>query len=198
MAATGPGSRIGEFEASLAPILESAYRTGYRMTGSAAEAEDLVQEAALLAWRGYRSFRPGSNFRAWFFRILTNAFLSRYRTRRREGPAVALEEVPELYLWRKSTEAGLGEALEDPAGQLLARLDAERINQAIVALPEEYRLVAALYFLDDLSYQGIAEMTDLPIGTVRSRLFRARRQLQHALWEVARDLGLVPAPERAS
>ncbi len=180
-----------EFEAVVVPLLEPAYRAAYRMTGRAAEAEDLVQEASLLAWRGYGSFEKGTNFSAWFFRILTNAFLSRYRKSRREGQPVTLDDVPELYLWQKSSAAGLGEAPGDPAGVLLAGLDSERINGAIAALPKEYRVVAALYFLDDLSYQDIAEMIGVPIGAVRSRLFRARRQLQRALWDAALDLALI-------
>ena len=195
-AARGPApadspARGAEFEALLGPLLAGAYRASYRMTGNAADAEDLVQEAALLAWRGYGSFRKGSNFRAWFFRILTNAFVSSYRKARRQGKAVDLEEVPELYLWSRSEAAGLHGVMEDPSG-LLARIDAERINAAIAALPEEYRVVASLYFLEDVPYHEIAEMIGIPIGTVRSRLHRARRQLQKALWTAAVEQGLVP------
>ena len=197
MVTADAGSRREEFESLLVPLLEPAYRAAYRMTGRAAEAEDLVQEASLLAWRGFGSFRQDTNFRAWFFRILTNAFLSRYRKSRREGQPVSLDDVPELYLWKKSSDAGLAEALDDPAAVLLAGLTSERINDAIAALPEEYRVVAALYFVDDLSYQDIAGMMGIPIGTVRSRLFRARRQLQRTLWDAALDLGLVTEPEKA-
>lgn len=171
--------------------MEPAYRAAYRMTGNATDAEDLVQEAALLAWRGYGSFRQDSNFRAWFFRILTNAFVSRYRKARREGKAVDLEEVPELYLLSRSEAAGLHGVMEDPSA-LLARIDAERINAAIAALPEEYRVVASLYFLEDVPYHEIAEMIGIPIGTVRSRLHRARKQLQKALWTAAVEQELVP------
>jgi len=184
-----------EFEALLRPQLESAYRLAYRLTGSAADAEDLVQEASLSAWRGFGSFEPGTNFPAWFYRILTNAFVSRYRKSRRQGQTMALDEVPELYLWSQSAEAGREDVLADPAETLVARMDAERINAAITALPDEYRVVAALYFVEDLSYQEIAGMASIPIGTVRSRLFRARRRLQAALWEAALELGLVAEPE---
>lgn len=99
------------------------------------------------------------------------------------------EPVPEEPPGRAASEAG------NSAGVLLAGLDSERINGAIAVLPEEYRVVAALYFLEDLSYQDIAEMIGVPIGTVRSRLFRARRQLQRALWDAALDLGLVTEQE---
>jgi RNA polymerase sigma-70 factor (ECF subfamily) len=184
-----------EFEALLRPQLEAAYRAAYRMTGRAAEAEDLVQEASLLAWRGFGSFETGTNFRGWLLRIVTNAFLSRYRKTRRQGQSVPIDEVPELYLWRKCAAANLDGMLEDPAGTLLASLDGERINGAIAALPEEYRVVAALYFMEDLSYQEIAAMIGVPIGTVRSRLFRARRHLQRSLWDLGVELGIVVTPE---
>jgi RNA polymerase sigma-70 factor (ECF subfamily) len=187
------GTASADFQALLMPLLDAAYRTAYRLSGNAGDAEDLVQDASLLAWRGFGSFEAGTNFRAWFFRILTNAFYSRYRKARREGQAVELEEVPELYLWRQSSAAGLNDVLQDPAAALLARLDAEEVNAAIAALPEEYRMVAALYFMDDLPYQEIAEMLGIPIGTVRSRLHRARRLLQRALWETAVERGLVSA-----
>jgi RNA polymerase sigma-70 factor (ECF subfamily) len=183
-----------DFQALLMPQLDAAYRTAYRLSGNPLDAEDLVQEASLLAWRGFGSFEAGTNFRAWFFRILTNAFYSRYRKARREGQPVELEEVPELYLWRQSSAAGLNDVLQDPAAALLARLDAEEVNAAIAALPEEYRMVAALYFMDDLPYQEIADMLGVPIGTVRSRLHRARRLLQRALWETAVERGVVSTP----
>ncbi len=186
-----------EFEALLRPQLEMAYRAAYRMTGGAAEAEDLVQEASLLAWRGFASFQPGTNFRGWFLRILTNAFVSRFRKRRREGQQVSLDEVPELFLWRKCAAASLTMVLDDPAGALLARLDGDRIGAAIASLAEDYRVVAALYFVEDLSYQEIAGMIGVPIGTVRSRLFRARRHLQRSLWDLGVELGLVAEPEGA-
>lgn len=179
------------FQALLLPLLDSAYRAAYRLAGNAADAEDLVQDASLLAWRGFDSFEPGTNFRGWFFRILTNAFYSRCRKRRREGTPVELEAVPELYLWRQSAAAGRSDVLIDPAGTLLSKLDSERVNAAIAALPEEYRIVASLSFLDAFSYQEIATMAGIPVGTVRSRLHRARRQLQKSLWDAAVEDGLV-------
>jgi RNA polymerase sigma-70 factor (ECF subfamily) len=184
------------FEALLHPLLEPAYRTAYRLTGNPSDSEDLVQDTALLAWKGFGSFEPGTNFRAWFFRILANAFYSKYRKARREGATVDLADVPELYLWKRSADLGLSDVLDDPAAALLARLDSEQVNAAIAALPEEYRMVAALYFIEDLTYQEIAEMLGIPIGTVRSRLHRARRHLQRALWNVAVEQGVVPARKR--
>jgi len=177
------------FEELLLPLLGGAYATALRLTRSAADAEDLVQEAALRAWRAFDSFEPGSNFKAWFFRILTNAFLNQYRKEKREGIPVDLEDTPELYLYTQTAETGLHARSADPAGALMAQFDAEQVSDALAKLPEEYRTVATLYFGLDLSYQDIAAAVGIPIGTVRSRLHRARRMLQRLLWKVAVDAG---------
>jgi RNA polymerase sigma-70 factor, ECF subfamily len=178
-----------EFEELLLPLLGGAYTTALRLTRSPADAEDLVQDAALRAWRGFGSFLPGSNFTAWFFRILTNAYLNQYRKEKREGTPVELEDTPELYLYTQTAESGLHARSADPASALMAQFDAEQVSDALAKLPEEYRTVATLYFGSDLSYQDIAAALDIPIGTVRSRLHRARRMLQRLLWNVAVDAG---------
>jgi RNA polymerase sigma-70 factor (ECF subfamily) len=180
----------GEFEALLSPILRMAYGTAVRLTRSRTEADDLVQDAALLAYKAFATFERGTNFKAWFFRILTNAFYSRHRKDRHEKANLSTEDVPALYLYHKTTEAGLGATESDPASAILDRLDAERVGEALDALPEEYRAVATLYFIDDLSYQQIAEALRCPVGTVRSRLHRGRRMLQKALWDIALERGL--------
>ncbi|HXG43742.1 MAG TPA: sigma-70 family RNA polymerase sigma factor [Gemmatimonadales bacterium] len=188
-AASSPAT--SDFEQLLMPLLDSAYGTALHLTRNRADAEDLVQEACLLAFRGFKSFEPGSNFRAWFFRILTNAFFSKYRKRKREGETVELDDTPELYLYSQTAAAGLHSRTDDPAGALLAKLDAEQVRAAVDGLPEEYRVVATLYFMQDFSYQEIADVLGLPIGTVRSRLHRGRRLLQPALWNLARERGIL-------
>jgi len=199
---TGPAhssASQAEFEAQLAPVLERAYATALRLTRHAADAEDLVQDAALLAFRGFVTFERGTNFRAWFLRILMNAFLSGRRRHRAEDGAVSLDEVPNAFIQRQAhelvkTEAvAAGLAAADVARSVIGQLESEQVEAAIDALPEEFRTVAALYFLQDLSYQEIAAMVGIPIGTVRSRLHRGRALLQKRLWETARDHGLVPA-----
>ncbi|HEU4754666.1 MAG TPA: sigma-70 family RNA polymerase sigma factor, partial [Armatimonadota bacterium] len=134
---------------------------------------------------------PGSNFKAWFYRIVTNAFYQSYRRKRREPETVSVEDAPPLYLFARTAETGLHSRSTDPAALVLGRLDTEQITAAIHRLPEEYRLPCALYFLEELSYSDIAEILACPIGTVRSRLHRGRRLLQKALWEIARQQGLV-------
>jgi RNA polymerase sigma-70 factor (ECF subfamily) len=201
--AAGPGdpagARPGEptqaagFESLLEPLLDAAYGIALRYTQNRADAEDLVQEAALLAFRGFGGFEAGTNFRAWFLRIMTNCFFSKYRKRRRQVAEVDLEEAPELYLYSQTETLGLHTRVEDPASRLMAKLAAEHIEAAIAALPDEYRVVATLYFLQEVSYQEIAEITGIPVGTVRSRLHRGRRLLQKALWVIAEERGIVSA-----
>jgi RNA polymerase sigma-70 factor (ECF subfamily) len=168
-----------------------AYGTAVRLTRNRTEAEDLVQDAALLAYRAFGSFQQGTNFKAWFFRILTNAFYSRHRKEKHEKANLSTEDVPALYLYSKTAEAGLHGRESDPASAIMDKLDAEQVGEALEALPTEYRVVATLYFIEDFSYQQIAEVLECPVGTVRSRLHRGRRMLQKALWDVAVERGIV-------
>jgi RNA polymerase sigma-70 factor (ECF subfamily) len=179
------------FEGLLLPVLDGAYGAALHLTRNRADAEDLVQEASLLAWRGFGSFMHGSNFKAWFFRILTNSFFSKYRKRKREGTQMELEDTPELYLYTQTAAAGLHARSDDPAGLVMDKLETEHVSRAIGALPEEYRVVATLYFLEDFTYQEIAEVVGVPVGTVRSRLHRGRRMLQKALWSIAQERGII-------
>ena len=183
-----------DFESLLRPLLDRAYGAALHMTRNRADAEDLVQEASLLAFRAFRSFQPGTNFKAWFFRILTNCFYSRYRKTRHEADNCGLEDATELYVYLRSREAGLDVGVADPAAAALGRLESGQVAAALQALPEEFRVVATMYFIEDFRYQDIAQVLNVPIGTVRSRLHRARRMLQKRLWQVAQDHGLVASP----
>jgi RNA polymerase sigma-70 factor (ECF subfamily) len=179
-----------EFEALFSPLLQMAYGTALRLTRNRTDAEDLVQDAALLAYKAFGTFQRGTNFKAWFFRILTNAFYSRHRKEKHEKANLSTDDVPALYLYQKTTEAGISGSDRDPAAAIMDRLDADRVGEALDTLPEEYRTVATLYFIDDLSYHQIAEAVQCPVGTVRSRLHRGRRMLQKALWDVAMERGI--------
>ncbi|HKE90568.1 MAG TPA: sigma-70 family RNA polymerase sigma factor [Gemmatimonadales bacterium] len=179
------------FETELVPVLDRAYGLAYSLTHNRAEAEDLVQDAALLALKAFAQFKPGTNFKAWFYRILVNAFYGQLRKQRRQGETVDLEHLPSLYLYGKTTELGLQNQTDDPAGALLSRLDAESIVMALEALPDEYRVACALYFVQDFSYEEIAQTLDVPLGTVRSRIHRGRKLLQQRLWSIAEERGIV-------
>jgi RNA polymerase sigma-70 factor (ECF subfamily) len=178
------------FEQLLAPILGAAYGTALHMTRHKDDAEDLVQEAAVRAFRFFYTFEPGTNFRAWFFRILTNLYLGKYRQRQREPERVNLDEAPDLYLYSHTVAAGLHARSTDPAALVLRQLDSEQVAAAIEGLPEEFRTVCALYFGEEFTYQEIAGILDCPIGTVRSRLHRGRRALQRELWQIAQEQGI--------
>ena len=187
-----PGERIEEL---LKPLLGSAYGFCLRLTRNEQDAEDLVQEAALKACKGYASFRPGTNFKAWFFKIVVNAFYERFRKKRPEHRAIALEDAPPRYLDSRATALGLDRGHGDPARALISRLGREQIEQALERLPEEFRIVCNMYFIEDFTYREIADMLGIPIGTVRSRLHRGRKLLQMSLWEIAVEQGIVSAGE---
>ncbi len=180
-----------EFEAHLTAIVPSAYGYALRLTRNRADAEDLVQEAALHACRGRAGFAPGTNFKAWFYRILTTCFWSKHRHDRRRPSTVDFDDTPVLYLYQRSAEVGLPVTGEDPAAALCDRLGADRVADALAQLPDEFAAVCTLYFMEDFAYHEIADVLGIPVGTVRSRLHRGRKMLQKALWHVAMDAGIV-------
>lgn len=180
-----------EFEALLMPILGQAYGYALRLTRNQADAEDLVGDATLDAWRGFGTFQRGSAFKPWFLRVMTNRHRATWRSKARRLFTVSLDEAPDLFLYNAFGEAGLATGGADPADQLIGRLSREAIDRAIRRLPIDYQETAALYFTEDLSYQEVAEVLGVPVGTVRSRLHRARKLLQQMLWRVAEDEGLV-------
>jgi RNA polymerase sigma-70 factor (ECF subfamily) len=192
--ATNTESAAHRFESSLEPILTAVYGTALHLTRDRDDAEDLVQEAALQAYRAFDSFQQGTNFKAWFFRILTNMFINAYRKRQRTPEVETLSEsddAPALYLFKRTRDIGMHTRSHDPAALVIERLEVEQISRAIAALPEDYRIVSALYFMEEFSYQEIAEIVGCPVGTVRSRLHRGRRMLQKALWHLAEQQGII-------
>jgi RNA polymerase sigma-70 factor (ECF subfamily) len=172
-------------------VMNSAYGVAMRFCHNPADAEDLVQEAAFLAYRAFDSFESGSNFRAWFLKILTNCYFSKRRREKSRPVTSDLDDTPDLYLYARSGQAGFPTQGSDPASELLESLGTERIVAAIGRLPEDYRVVSTLYFMEDLSYEEIARILECPVGTVRSRLHRGRKMLQKALWQIAEEDGIV-------
>ena len=181
----------GGFQALLVAVLSPAFGYALRLTRNRADAEDLVQDASLLAFRASHTFEPGTNFKAWFFQILTRCFWARHRTRQRRPTTVDLEDTPDLYLYSRSAAAGLPWEGDDPASRLIDRLGSEGVAAAIAQLPEEYGVACTLYFMEDFAYHEIADVLGIPVGTVRSRLHRGRKMLQKVLWKVAEEAGIV-------
>jgi RNA polymerase sigma-70 factor (ECF subfamily) len=171
------------FEELAYPLLDSAYRTALRMTGQPASAEDLVQEAFLRAFRAFSQFERGTNFKAWLFRILPNVFLNDYRRKGREPQTT---DFAELEPADPATQSGEFKAEEVEA--IRAHLGDEAVK-AIDRLPSDFRLPFLLSTFEGFSYKEIASILDIPMGTVMSRLFRARRLLKMDLKEYARASG---------
>ena len=179
------------FEEAALVHADALYGAALRMTRDRADAEDLLQETFLKAFRAYDRFEEGTNLRAWLFRILTNTYISTYRRRQRAPEESDLDDVEELYLYRRLAAAGLSRSAEDAA---LDRLTAPEVLSALEELPEQFRLAVLLSDVEGFSYKEIAEITDVPIGTVMSRLHRGRKALQRALAPYATEQGLVDAP----
>ena len=176
------------FEREVLPLLPNLYSAALRMTRNPADAEDLVQETYLRAYRGFSGFEEGTNVRAWMYRILTNTFINSYRKKQREPVTVQEDDLDEWYLYDKLGESGVEPSAE---AEVIRSMPDEDVQKALEALPEGFRLAVLLADVEGFSYKEIAEILGLPIGTVMSRLHRGRRALEKALWERVRERGLV-------
>ena len=179
------------FEAELQPILDKAYAVAYRLAGNRDDAQDLVQDAAIQAFRAFDSYEKGTNFKAWFTRILVNRFLNVRRAAQRRPQTVSIDEAEDFFLFQQARNHKMLSRGSDPAAALTAKIDRELIADALLQLPPEFRAVATLYLIEDYSYEEIARVLDVPIGTVRSRLHRGRKLLQKSLWEIARERNVI-------
>src|ERR1700757_4623819 len=168
----------------------SLYSAALRMTRNPADAEDLVQETYLKAYRAFGSFKEGTNLKAWLYRILTNTFINSYRARKRRPEQTDIDDVEDLYLYRRlgGLEAvNAGRSAEEEALEHFTEAD---VKDAVEALPEQFRMAVLLADVEGFSYKEIAEILDIPIGTVMSRLHRGRKALQKGLYDFAVDRGL--------
>ncbi|MDH3190928.1 MAG: sigma-70 family RNA polymerase sigma factor [Acidimicrobiia bacterium] len=168
------------------------YSAAMRMTRNPTDAEDLVQETYLKAFRAYDSFQAGTNLKAWLYRILTNTFINKYRKDSRRPNEVDLGVVEDLYLYRRIGSEESAEASRTTEERVLDGLVESDIKRAVEDLPENFRIPVLLADLEGMSYQEIADILDIPIGTVMSRLHRGRKAMQKTLWEFARNRGLLP------
>jgi RNA polymerase sigma-70 factor, ECF subfamily len=174
----------------------SLYTAALRMTRNPADAEDLVQETYLKAYRAYGGFTEGTNLKAWLYRILTNTFINSYRSRKRRPEQTELDEVEDLYLYRRLGGLEAVAAGRSAEEEVLEHFTEDEVKEAIEALPEQFRLAVLLADVEGFSYKEIAEILDVPIGTVMSRLHRGRKALQKTLHDFGTRRGLVtPAAE---
>jgi RNA polymerase sigma-70 factor, ECF subfamily len=179
------------FAADAMQYAPQLYSAALRMTRNPADAEDLVQETFLKAYRSFHTFDEGTNLRAWLYRILTNTYINRYRAQQRRPRESGLEDVEDLYLYRRigALESALASrSAEDTMFDLFTD---DEVKGALEDLPQNFRLPVLLADVEGFSYKEIAEMLEIPIGTVMSRLHRGRKAMQRALFEFARARGLV-------
>jgi RNA polymerase sigma-70 factor (ECF subfamily) len=171
--------------------MDALYNGALRMTRDEHDAEDLVQDTYLKAFRFCHRFEPGSNLKAWLFKILTNTFINKYRKKKREPKFVTYDESNEFLLYDKFADQREGPPLSERGGKLLENLVEDEVIRALEELPSDFRIAVLLADLEGFSYQEIADMVGCPLGTVRSRLFRGRRLLQHKLLDYAIERGYV-------
>jgi RNA polymerase sigma-70 factor, ECF subfamily len=188
-AATDEQALRERFERDVLPLLSSLYGAALRMTRNPADAEDLVQETYLRAFRGFTTFQEGTNLKAWLYRILTNSFINTYRKKQRQPQTVdGPDDIEDWYLYDRLGGRNVEASAEQ---EVLDRLPDDDVKRALESLPENFRVPVLLADVEGFSYKEIADIMDTPIGTVMSRLHRGRKALEKALWETASDRGLV-------
>jgi RNA polymerase sigma-70 factor (ECF subfamily) len=181
------------FESDAMQYAPQLYSAALRMTRNPADAEDVVQETFLKAYRAYDSFTEGTNLKAWLYRILTNTYINKYRRKQRRPNEVELGELQDLYLFKRLGEhSGAQVSAESEALDMFVDED---IVEALESLPENFRLPVLYADVEGFSYKEIADILDIPIGTVMSRLHRGRKALQRKLWNLAVERGIVEPSE---
>ena len=178
--------------------MPSLYSAALRMTRNPADAEDLVQESYLKAYRGFHSFQEGTNLKAWLYRILTNTYINRYRAQQRRPDETSMDQEEDFFLYRHLGELDASRAGRSAEDELLDLFSSSEIVEAVESLSETFRIPVLLADVEGFSYKEIAEILDIPIGTVMSRLHRGRKALQRLLYDFAVERRLVDPKLEAS
>jgi len=169
---------------------------GLRILRNPTDAEDLVQDTYLRAWRGFHSYQEGTNLRAWLFRILTNSYINTYRAKQRRPQETDLDDVEDLYLYKRVRS--IDPSTRSAEDTLFELFTDDEVKSALESLPDTFRVAVLLADVQGFSYKEIAEMLDIPIGTVMSRLHRGRKAMQKRLLDYAQARGLAPTPSGPS
>ena len=178
--------RSWDFEAAAMPFVDALYNTAYRMTRNAEDAEDLVQETYMKAYKYYDKFEEGTNFKAWLFKILKNTFINAYRKKQQVPPESDFAEIEDAFESQVSEDVV---RQKSPEEELLQNVLDEDIQHSLEVLPPDFRMVVLLADLEGFSYKEIAEILEVPVGTVMSRLYRGRRLLEAAMLKYAKEHG---------
>ena len=174
------------------PYMDALYSAALRMTRNPSDAEDLVQETFLRAYRGFGGFKDGTNLKAWLYKILTNSFINTYRAKKRRPEETEFDDVDDFSLYHRLRGLEAASAERTPESEVLDAMPDDVVKEALESLPEQFRMAVLLADVEGFSYKEIADIMEVPIGTVMSRLHRGRKQLQRRLWDYARDRGLLP------
>lgn len=183
-----------QFTADAMQYAPQLFSTALRMTRNRSDAEDLVQETFIKGWRSFYTFQEGTNLRAWLFRIMTNSYINKYNAQKRKGTEVELDDVEELFLYKRLGSIDQSQLSSSAEDQMLELFTDDEVKNALEELPEDFRIPVLLSDADGFSYKEISEMLEIPIGTVMSRLHRGRKAMQKLLYEYARERGLIVEP----
>src|SRR5207249_7951160 len=188
-----PAVTSWDFDSQVMPYVDSLYNTAYRMTRSAEDAEDLVQETFFKAYKYYDKFEEGTNLKAWLFKILKNTFINNYRKKKLEPRSVDFAEIEDSF--ERIVRRDNSDRPSDPEAEFFTGVLDDDVKKALESLPYDYRMVVILADLEDFSYKEIADILDCPVGTVMSRLYRGRKLLEKTLLKYARHPGYIRGAE---